>query len=171
MRLAPLFALALAACAHAPPPSPYVWIDDDFVWDEQHGFDAAPRPLPASWFAPVDYYGGEMQFRLDVKSKADDTPVWLEVCMWQERLGGPHVCVNCLRPPFAAPGQYACSVPVASIRGKDVDFHRPFVATQIRVKDGCAGRGKDLAKLGRGLPIVAHYSVVLVPRGAVRAAP
>ncbi len=139
----------------------FVWIDDDFVWDEQHGFDPAPRALPDNWFEPIDYFHGQIRFKVDVHSKADDTPVWLEVCMWQEKLGGPHVCLNYLRPPWATAGTRECQMSVSDLKNPPVDFHKPFVATQIRIKDGSTGRGKDLAKLGKGLPIRAHYSVVL----------
>jgi hypothetical protein len=141
-----------------------VWIDDDFVWDEQHGFDAAPRQPPAIWAGPVDYARGEMHVRLRVRDKADDTPIWLEVCLWQEKLGGPHVCLNCLTPPWADKAERTCSLSPAA-RNPRFDFSKPWVATQIRIKDGSAGRGKDLAKLGKGLPIKARYSVVLVPAG------
>ncbi len=138
-------------------------MDHDFVWDEAHSMDPLPGKLPDNWLSPVDYLNGELQFRLQVTEKADDTPVWLEICMWQEKLGGPHTCLNCLQPPFRSPGEYTCRMPMR--RKKELDFTRPFVATQIRIKDGSQGRGLDLVRVGKGLPIKAHYQVVLVPAG------
>jgi hypothetical protein len=99
-----------------------------------------------------------------VTAKADTTPVWHELCQWQNALGdAAHVCLHCLAL-YTKPGEYTCETTAAE-QGGPVDYHKPFVAAQNRVKDGSAGRGTDLATLNKGLPIDYHYTVVIVPKG------
>lgn len=154
-----------------PPPAShgneFVWVNDDFTWDKNYaGRDVAKSP-PPNWYSPIDYYNGKIEVRLQVTSKPDMTPVWLELCYWQDYLGSPnHTCMHCInQSTLTKPGVYTCETKAGG--GGAVDYHKPFVAMQHRVKDGTNGRGTDLAnENGKGLPISAHYTVVLVPSGA-----
>ena len=121
---------------------------------------------PHNWFDDngVDYYDGKVEFRVNVTAKADATPVWHELCHWQNALGdAAHVCLHCLAL-YTKPGEYTCETTAAQ-QGGPVDYHKPFVAVQNRVKDGTSGRGTDLTTQKKGLPIDYHYTVVIVPKG------
>ena len=143
----------------------YVWIDQDFHWSEASNANVTDTG-PVNWYSDEgrDYYAGKVEFRVTVRTKADGTPVWHELCHWQNSLGDPaHVCLHCL-PLYTSPGEYSCETSAAE-QGGPVDYHEPFVAVQNRVKDGSSGRGMDLITLKKGLPIDYHYTVVLVPAG------
>ncbi len=143
----------------------YVWIDQDFHWVQATNANVADHG-PVNWYNDngLNYHDGKIEFRVTVTAKADATPVWHELCHWQHALGDTaHVCLHCL-PRYTATGEYTCET-TASEQGGPVDYHKPFVAVQNRVKDGTSGRGSDLISLNKGLPIDYHYTVVLVPAG------
>ena len=143
----------------------YLWIDQTFHWAT--GIDTnVAKTGPHNWFDEngVDYYDGKVEFRVNVTAKADATPVWHELCHWQNALGdNAHVCLHCLAL-YTKPGEYTCETTAAQ-QGGPVDYHKPFVAVQNRVKDGTSGRGTDLTTENKGLPIDYHYTVVIVPKG------
>ena len=143
----------------------YLWIDQTFHWTT--GIDTnVAKTGPHNWFDDngVDYYDGKVEFRVNVTAKADATPVWHELCQWQNALGdNAHVCLHCLAL-YTKPGEYTCETTAAQ-QGGPVDYHNPFVAVQNRVKDGTSGRGTDLTTQNKGLPIDYHYTVVIVPKG------
>jgi hypothetical protein len=145
-----------------------LWIDADVTF-QTNPYPPVPASFPpSSWYSPVDYYGGKIEVRLEVSKKADATPAWIELCMWQGMLGAPtHTCLHCL-PEFTSTGTYTCEMsPSQGLNAASVDFHDPFVAMQHRAKDGAGGvRGRDLTAYPTSLPIVTHYTVVLVPKGA-----
>jgi hypothetical protein len=158
-----------AGDAAAPPANhgkEYVWIDQTFHWTNTTDTNVANHG-PNNWYDDngIDYYDGKVEFRVTVTAKADATPVWHELCHWQNALGdAAHVCLHCLAL-YTKTGEYTCET-TAAAQGGPVDYHKPFVAVQNRVKDGSAGRGTDLATLNKGLPIDYHYTVVIVPKGA-----
>jgi hypothetical protein len=143
----------------------YVWIDQTFHFTQATDTNVANHG-PTNWYDDngVDFYDGKVEFRVTVTAKADATPVWHELCHWQNALGdAAHVCLHCLEL-YTKTGEYTCET-TAPAQGGPVDYHKPFVAVQNRVKDGSAGRGTDLATLNKGLPIDYHYTVVIVPKG------
>jgi hypothetical protein len=143
----------------------YLWIDQTFHWTQTADTNVA-NVGPHNWYADngVDYYNGKVEFRVTVTAKADATPVWHELCQWQNSLGdADHVCLHCLAL-YTKPGEYTCET-TAAAQGGPPDYHNPFVAVQNRVKDGTSGRGTDLTTENKGLPIDYHYTVVIVPAG------
>jgi hypothetical protein len=143
----------------------YLWIDQTFHWTDQADPNVA-NTGPKNWYDAdgTDYYDGKIEFRVTVTAKADATPVWHELCQWQNALGdAAHVCLHCLSL-YGQPGEYTCET-TAAAQGGPVDYHKPFVAVQNRVKDGTSGRGTDLTTEKKGLPIDYHYTVVIVPKG------
>jgi hypothetical protein len=144
--------------------SDWIWFDDDVNFTQQNAGQSPDKMPPNNWKAPIDYYDGEVEVRLDVKSKEDTTPVWLELCMWTGSLGAStHTCFHCL-DLFTTPGLYTCSLTPNSQAGL-ADFTMPFAAMQHRSKDGTNGRGTDLQNEMKGLPIDTHYTIILVPKG------
>jgi hypothetical protein len=140
----------------------FLFIDEDITWDQnKSGLTITQKP-PDNWYSPINYADGHIEFRLNVTSNADATPVWLELCAWDDFLGSTnHTCLHCLEL-FTKTGQYTCEMQP----GGPVDYHKPFAAMQNRAKDGTNGqRGTDLFNENKGLPISAHYTVVLVPAG------
>ncbi len=143
----------------------YLWIDQTFHWTQNADANVANLG-PHNWYADngVDYYHGKIEFRVTVTAKADATPVWHELCQWQNSLGdADHVCLHCLAL-YTKTGEYTCET-TAAAQGGPPDYHNPFVAVQNRVKDGTSGRGTDLTTENKGLPIDYHYTVVIVPAG------
>jgi hypothetical protein len=143
----------------------YLWIDQTYHW-AQNADPNIGNTGPNNWYDAkgIDYYDGKVEFRVTVTSKADATPVWHELCQWQNALGdAAHVCLHCLAL-YTKTGEYTCETS-APEQGGPVDYHKPFVAVQNRVKDGTSGRGTDLTTENKGLPIDYHYTVVIVPKG------
>jgi hypothetical protein len=139
----------------------FLWIDQDITWNSAGAGLRVARQPPADWTTPVNYAGGTVQFRIDVKSKPTDTSLWLELCMWNNQIGSPeHNCYHCMN--ISKVGLSTCSTR-ANIGG--FDLKKPLVALQHRLKLG-PGRGADIIGTNNpALPITARYTIVLVPAG------
>jgi hypothetical protein len=144
----------------------FIWIDQDITWDVNNVGEAVAHNPPLDWSSPLDYFNGLIEVRLDVTAKHDATKVWLELCAWHDFLGSTnHTCVHCLDPDqLTQPGTYTCETTAGTFEPSTF-WSTGFAAMEHRVKDGTNGRGNDLENEGIGLPISAHYSIVLVPKG------
>ncbi len=144
----------------------YLWIDEEITWDRTRAGLVVSRPAPADWVRPIDYANGRAYFRLDVKTKADATPLWLELCLWNDRIGSTnHTCLHCI-DNLTRPGHYECSDDLRATG--NLDLGKPIAAMQHRVKDAIGGdRGLDLIGTpSPALPMSGRYTIVLVPAGA-----
>lgn len=140
-----------------------VWIDETLTFNAHS--KVITEPPPPDWYAPTNYFDGEIRTRLVVTSKPTSLPVWAEICFWQDRLGGRHVCMAVVLPPWSTTGTYTYRTKATAIRFLDqVDFSKPFAVIEHRLKDGTGKlRGDDLGDAH--LPLQVRYTVVLVPKG------
>jgi hypothetical protein len=147
-----------------------------------------PADIPASWRAPVDFYGGTVHYRIDVVAKPDDTTLTSLIArVTTEVHEGTHnvwfghgVCT------FDRKGLHHFEQPVRAfrpfIRDTKFDFGKRLAELQLCVADS---RGavvhrwveqphnafQGTPNLGLYLPLEVRYTAVVVAAGAKLAAP
>ena len=141
-----------------------------------YSFFAVPSRLSEDLLSPVNYAGGTVFQRLEVRSKPSDAPVQYQLCLVpdDEIVVRPACSTEVLE--FSAPGVYETRQALSSFSEYDsIDWSRGLINVMLVLKDEqgqpldntyLVGRSEADIDLSRYYPMSVRYEAVLVPTGA-----
>ncbi len=87
---------------------------------------------PLNWTSPVDYAGGSVHVRLEVKTKPSDAPTRYQICFEMKQ----NYCCTDQAPPYTTTGVYEWDTDVATMwRPGPVDFSQGILQSALILKD------------------------------------
>lgn len=162
-------ALLAAAPAHA---AQFVVAEAAYTHSAQTTKDShyrvKPTPeTPANWQSPVDYTGGSVHVRLEVKTKPSDTPTRYQICFEMKQ----NYCCTDQAPIYTVPGVYEWDTAVTKLwRPGPVDFTQGIVQSALILKDTNnvkpAPENVGQATSDLYMPSDVHVTVTVVATGS-----
>lgn len=145
---------------------------------ETKGFSYFPLPhdVPDHWKAPVDFYSGTIQFRLEVISKPSDRTINYQLCVFQDRHSADkHSCDSA--HTFTGPGVQEWRAQAASLwQSAVIDWNRQLLDTMLVIKDkaghpvddrfGFGGKWDGSPDFALYYPMTVRLTAVVVAKGA-----
>jgi hypothetical protein len=140
-------------------------------------FFPLPAGVPANWRTPIDYAGGRIHMRLEVRSKPSANAVNYQVCIFQDQHSSDkHACARYQK--FTALGTYLWDQDLPSIyQYAKIDWTRAMLDTMLVVKDGAgnpvddrygfAGAWEGSPNFSLYYPMEVRFSAVVVAKGSV----
>jgi hypothetical protein len=127
-----------------------------------------PGPdTPPNWQSPVDYTGGSVHVRLEVKTKPSDTPTRYQICFEMKQ----NYCCTDQAPIYTQPGVYEWDTLVTKLwRPGPVDFSQGILQSALILKDTNnvkpAPENVGQATSDLYMPTDVHVTVTVVSTGS-----
>jgi len=127
-----------------------------------------PGPdTPPNWQSPVDYTGGSVHVRLEVKTKPSDTPTRYQICFEMKQ----NYCCTDQAPIYTQPGVYEWDTLVTKLwRPGPVDFTQGILQSALILKDTNnvkpAPENVGQATSDLYMPTDLHVTVTVVSTGS-----
>ncbi|HVY28728.1 MAG TPA: hypothetical protein VHB79_19365 [Polyangiaceae bacterium] len=134
--------------------------------DSHYRVEPGPE-TPPDWQSPLDYTGGSVHVRLEVKTKPTDTPTRYQICFEMKQ----NYCCTDQAPIYTQPGVYEWDTLVSKLwRPGPVDFTQGILQSALILKDKNnvkpAPENVGQATSDLYMPTDLHVTVTVVSTGA-----
>jgi len=146
-----------------------------------------PLSWPDDWMEPIDYWGGKLRIRIDLKSTPKDLPLTLQACIWmhdedgQSGYGDELESCSSQKVNLSKPGVYEAETSIfkywwhKNSGANAIDISRPHhfkrIGLVMRTADNCYVSPYNITpncwdQRDQYLPLQFHITIVAISAGS-----